>query len=283
MFVYNYFMVKSKFALFIDSFFISSSISFLIYLWLNNKIKNANLFKYFLILILILLFLLIYNLFKKQHDKKIFKNLNEKFLQNCLNELISSSNKEYINFICKLLNCKHIENFLFKFEDRILYINIKTELTASDYFLVQESLINNSLTTTKLYFIYKSKNKSFDDISSLSKFEIVLFEADILLKIMSLKNIFPITKEESKKLSFKTKLINNLKSKTNNITSKHFKEFFFSGLSLLFLSLIVPFSNYYLITGSILLIISIISLFRKNFKPNKNDSNFLLDNKKEQL
>ena len=38
-----------------------------------------------------------------------------------------------------------------------------------------------------------TKNKSFDDISSLSKFEIVLFEADILLKIMSLKNIFPKT------------------------------------------------------------------------------------------
>ena len=98
------------------------------------------------------------------------------------------------------------------------------------------------------------------------------------MKIMSQKNLYPIQKDTIKIIPYKTKFKNNIKTKCESVTSKHFKEFFFSGLSLLFLSLVVPFSNYYLITGTFLLIVSIISLFRKNTDTSSNNSNFLIEN-----
>lgn len=271
-------MKKTKFALFFDSLFLSVSTSFIFYIWLNKIYKNAIFVNLFSIIALVLSFILFLHLFFKHNNKLIFKNDNEKFLNNCINNLILSPNVKYSNFICELLNCSHIDNFLFKLNDKILYINIKTELTASDYFLAQESLIKNLISTNKLYFIYKSKNKSFDDIISISDYQTELFSCEILMKIMSQKNLYPIQKETIKNIPFKTKLKNNIKTKCESVTSKHFKEFFFSGISLLFLSLVVPFSNYYLITGTFLLIVSIISLFRKNTNTSSIDSNFLIEN-----
>lgn len=274
-------MKKSKIALFIDSLFLSSIISFVIYLWLNKYNKNANFVKIFSILISIICFISFLFLFQKHNNKLISKNNSDIFLKNCINKLILSPDLDYKKFICKLLNCSHIENYLFKLDDKFLYINIKTELSSTDYFLLQETLIKHSILINKLYFIYNSKNKSFDDIISISNYQIELIESETLKKVMSLKNIFPIEKESVTSTPFKNKLINNIKSKCSSITTKHFKEFFFSGISLLFLSIVVPFSNYYLISGTILLIISIISLFRKNIDFKKNNTNFLFENKQK--
>ena len=146
---------------------------------------------------------------------------------------------------------------------------------------MQEIVFTNSIQATKLYFIYKTKNKSFDDIISISNYEIELISFEILAKLMTQKNIYPIQKESVTKHSLKNKIINNFKKRYQSITNKHFKEFFFSGLSLLFLSIIVPFSNYYLITGTILLIISIFSLFRKNIEPSSNNTDFLFEQKQK--
>lgn len=274
-------MKKSNFALFIDSLFLSFSITFIIYLWLNKIYKNANLVNFISIIVLILSFTLFLFFFFKHNNKLISKSNNEKFLNECINSLILSSNLDYKNFICKLLNCSHIENYTYKLEDKIIYINIKTELSSNDYFNMQEIVFTNSIQTTKLYFIYKTKNKSFDDIISISNYEIELISFEILAKLMTQKNIYPIQKESTTKHSLKNKIINNFKKQYQSITNKHFKEFFFSGLSLLFLSIIVPFSNYYLITGTILLIISILSLFRKNIEPSSSNTDFLFEQKQK--
>ena len=274
-------MTKSKFALVVDSLFLSSITALIIFLWFKKTIKNANLFYFLLFLLFSLLFCIVLFLFFRSNNKKLFKKNNEKFLNKCLDTLIIFPQKNYQEFLCKLLNCTHIENYLFKLDNNILYINIKTELTANDYFLAQESIEDISR-ITKLYFIFKSKDKSFDNIILLSNLNIELIESETLLHIMSAKNIFPIANIPPSKTPFKTKLLKNLKSKSEVITNKHFKEFFFSGLSLLFLSLITPFSNYYLVIGSILIIISIISIFRKNYHTQSHSLDFLSNNKKEQ-
>lgn len=274
-------MKKSKFALFIDSLFSSFSITFIIYLWLNKIYKNANLVNFISIIVLILSFALFLFFFFKHNNKLMSKSNNENFLNKCINSLILSSNLDYKNFICKLINCSHIENYTYQLEDKIIYINIKTELSSNDYFNMQEIIFNKSINTTKLYFIYKTKNKSFDDIISISNYEIELISFEIFAKLMAQKNIYPIKKESVTKHSLKNKIINNFKKQYQSITNKHFKEFFFSGLSLLFLSIIVPFSNYYLITGTILLIISILSLFRKNIEPSSNNTDFLFEQKQK--
>lgn len=268
-------MVKSKIALIIDSFILSLIFSFLSFVWFRKYFKNANLFRFFLILILLLSFILIIKSFFKSNNKKISKNNNAKFLNSCLEYLTICPFLQYKNFLCELLNCKHISGYLFKLDNNFLYINIKTELCPNDYFVSQEIFLNNQNKESKLYFIYKLKSTSFDEICSLSKLNITLLESNILSQIMIKKNIFPIKKVTVQKQSLKQKLIKILKIKTLAISNKHFKELFFSGISLLILSLIVPYSKIYLITGTILLIISIITLFKKNYNPNNSDTEFL--------
>ena len=95
------------------------------------------------------------------------------------------------------------------------------------------------------------------------------------------KNLFPksITKKINVKKQSKFLVIkNNIKEA---ITKARFKEFFFSGLSLVAISIFVPFSLYYLISGTIFLIISILCLIVKKssnepIKNVENLSDFLL-------
>ena len=117
-------MKKTKYALFFDSLFLSVSTSFIFYIWLNKIYKNAIFVNLFSIIALVLSFILFLYLFFKHNNKLIFKNDYEKFLNNCINNLILSPNDKYSNFICELLNCSHIDNFLFKLNDKILFINI---------------------------------------------------------------------------------------------------------------------------------------------------------------
>ena len=145
-------MVKSKLALIIDSLFISTLFSIISFLWLRRIIKNANLIYFLSILINLSLFILILFLFLKSHNKKLFKNNNEKFINNCMNFLLVCDYKSYIEFLSKLTNSKHIDGFLFESNNNFLYINLKTELSSSDYFNAQEIFLkNNSNFSTLTY------------------------------------------------------------------------------------------------------------------------------------
>ena len=268
-------MVKSKLALIIDSLFISTLFSVISFLWLRRIIKNANLVYFFSILINLSLFVLILFLFLKSHNKKLFKNNNEKFINNCMNFLLVCDYKSYIEFLAKLTSSKHIEGFIFESNNNFLYINLKTELSPSDYFNAQELFLKNKNNDSKLFFIFKNKSKQFDELLLLSNLNLSLISSDTIIKLMNNKNLYPIQVSEQAKQNIKQKINLFIKSKTKGITKSHFKELFFSGISLLFISLVIPFSNYYLILGSILLIISIISLFKKDIKPTEDKTDFL--------
>lgn len=264
-------MTKSKLALFIDSLFISFLISSIIYLWTRRILKNANLVNFFCILIFILSFGLIFNLFLRSNKKSIFKINNNKFINSCLNYLITCSLQDYSKYLCTLLGCELIENFYYKKANKIFYINIKTSLTDKDFIEIQEFICNKFVGTTCI-ILYRKKEKSFDDIFELSSSKFILLDYETLKTVIIQKGIYPIENNQNIKVSFKDKLKTTLKTKTAGISRKHFKELFFSGISLLFLSLIVPFSNYYLIVGTILVTISIITLFKKNYIPTNIDN-----------
>lgn len=269
-------MVKTKLALIIDSFVISFLLSFIFVLWIKHYIKNAKQIIFLLILINLLLFIVIFVLLCKKNNKKIFKNNNEKFLNQCLNFLSSTNQQTYSAFFESLLHCKKIEKYFFKLDDNFLFINIQTTLTSSDFLTAQEFFILSKTINSKLYFIYKSKDKSFDETASFSEINFSQFSSEILIRLMGSKNCFPIENQNNKsKPTIKNKIKNAFLSKTKEITKKQFKHIFISGISLLILSLVTPFSNYYLIIGSILVIISIISLFRKNIETKSDDSDFL--------
>lgn len=268
-------MVKSKLALLIDSIILSFSISFLLSIWLRELIKSAFLIQFLFILINILSFIVVFISLLKLNHKKFIANSNSKFLNSCLNNLTICSFDEYKNYICKLLSCEHIENFSFKLDNNFLYINLKTELSPIDYFSAQESFLKIFDKNTNMTFICKQKSKEFDKLLEISNLKINILYQDTIINLMSKNNIYPIEKSSVKKMPVQTKISKYLKLKTQGLSNKHFKEFFFSGISLLFLSLIVPFSNYYLIIGSFLLIISIFLLFKKNYHKEDISSNVL--------
>ena len=178
-------MVKSKLALVIDSLIISFTISIISILWIRRFIKNANLIYFFLILIFLSMFSLVLFILFKFHNKKNFKSNNEKFLINCLNFLSATNNTSYSNFICKLLDCTKLEKNMFKISDNFLYINLRTTLSSIDYFDAQEIFIKNKTENSKLFFIYKNKDKSFDEISLISSIKFETISSDIILKFMS--------------------------------------------------------------------------------------------------
>lgn len=269
-------MVKTKLALILDGFFISNLIGLASFLWLRKFTKNANLVNFLSILIILLSFIAILLILFKLNNKKIFKKNNEKFLKDCINFLIVSDKKTYSNFLCKLFNCTQSHGNMFWLEENFLYINIKSTLTAKDFFDAQEIFLKNKKDNSKLYFIYRKKDKDFDELLSLSPQTFSIFSFEILTKIMTKKNLFPIEKNQKIQKHNFHYFKQLFKSKTTAITRSHFKHIFVTSLSLLFLSFVVPFSNYYLIVGTILLIISIISLFRKDIVKSSNDVDFLL-------
>lgn len=264
-------MVKSKLALIFDSLFISSLTTFLIFVWLHNKIKNANLFHFFLNLINLSLFILVLVLFLKLHNKNLFKANNEKQLKSSLDFLMQCDYKTYSSFLTKLIGCEKITDYFYKFRSEFLYINIKTPLLSKDYFDAQELFFNNKTSDSKLYFIKISTDKSFDDIAKISKLSFTILPHSTLASLMQKKNMFPITENKITKTLLKQKIKSSIKTKTSAITKSHFKEIFLTSISLLFLSLVVPFSNYYLVIGTVLLIISIVSLFKKDIPTSNND------------
>ena len=272
-------MIKSKLAIIIDSFFISLAIMLIIFLWLNRFIKNAILSVFFSIIISILAFIVVFKIFKKRQHLNISSNSNSKYIQNCMLYLQILDDESYIKFFERLLCATHISNFLFKVNNSYVYINIKYRVYDRDFITINNTLSCLSTTNMNIYFITQFYDESFQNLLKILPLEINTVSPNILTKIMEQKNIFPIPKEEKQKTSFKIQAKNYV-SKKVILSKKQFKHLFFSGLSLLFFSLFIPYSFLYLLTGSIMLIFSIFCLFKKNENISNSDEKFLSETKK---
>lgn len=220
-------------------------------------------------------FIVVLFLFLKSNNKKLFKSNNEKFLKNCIKFLSLSDEKFYHEFLCNLIKCEFISKYFFKLNNEFLYINLRTPMNSHDYFTAQELFLKHKNEDSKLYFIYNIKDKTFDDIQLFSGLNSSSLSSESIIKLMCLKQIFPIEKQTKLSKPFKENLKNIIKSKSSGFNKSHFKEIFFTGISLVFLSLISPLSTYYLIIGSVLITLSIITLFKKDYKPKETESEFL--------
>lgn len=261
-------MTKTKLSTMFDSFFISTTLSFILYLWINRYLKNAKISLFICIIAYILMF---FTIFKKENSKYNLNKLkfqDQKLANLQLSFLIYSSDKINNDYFCKLLNCTHITNNIFENKQTYFYINLKTELNDFDFHFAN-NFYETTLKSKSLVFIYNKINDSFKNLilNAPTKFEI--FDFNNLFLFMKEKQLYPssinIKNSRLKKLKlFKEKTLSSL-------TKKHFFKFFFSGISLLFISIFIPFSFYYMIFGTILLIFAIACLFCKH-SPLKNNS-----------
>lgn len=254
-------MIKSKLAITIDTISITTIIAIIIFVWLNKFIKNAILSLFVCNFAFILLFVALYRHFIKKYNLSKLKLKDEKLAKNCFGFLEYCSNIDFQNYIKHLLNCTPCSNHIFENDNYIFYINLKTPLTKNDFFIAHNHFLN-SQKSKNLIFISSSQTEDFNQALTNCPTKYYTFNQVDLFKLMKEKNLFPL--QENIKTNNKPKLknIKNLLSK--NITKNRFKEFFFSGLGLIFISFVIPFTLYYLIFGTLLLSLSIISLFNKS-------------------
>ncbi len=272
-------MIKSKLAVIIDSLFISFIIFILLFFWVHKIIKNAFLSLFCSIFISLLAFFIIFKFLTKKFKLKNITFKEEKFEKECIYKLKYMESQSLINFYETLLNAKNVDKNMYKNDSTIFYISTKARLSeidfnsAYDYYLLTSKTQNTDFV---LCFIGSSVTNEFTNLLENSPVKFNLFSEHDLYIIMKDKNFYPeninpnTTPQKSKKFS-------TIKSKfSSSITRSHFKELFFSGISLILISIVIPFSSYYLIFGTILLILALVSLFIKNKSPtnslNKNQT-----------
>lgn len=256
--------MKSKLGVIIDCLFICFALFLIEYFWILRLTKNAFLSIFCSILIYILTFIAIFKLSLKKYKLNKITLSDQKFAKKCFLSLMFCDNETQKNFLEKLLNCNKVYKNLYENDDKLFYVNLKTTCTESDFHEAYNYVVN-SKNQKPLYFICSKTSNEFKQLLSDSPIKFELFSEVDLFLLMKDKNIFPSTPDNP---VTKKQYAGQLKAKfSKSLTRSHFKEFFFSGLSLVVISIVIPFSLYYLIFGTFLLILSIISLFFKNSEP----------------
>lgn len=248
-------MIKTKLAIIIDSCLISLSLTLIVYIWCARYIKNAFFIYFVCILALLCLFNVVFKHFLKRYKIEHINLKDSKIADKSFNFLKYCSAQNYNFFFEKLLNSKHINGKIFENQSTIFYINLKTITTDLDFQIANE-FYQNSAPCKNLIFILDTKTNEFESLISNSPITLQTYNKPELFELMKHRNTFPV------EANFQTKL-KTFKLPHITLSKSRFKELFFSGISLLAISLIIPYTFYYLFVGSFLLILSIICLFKK--------------------
>ena len=259
---------KTILAQILDSIAISICIFLISFVW-SGKLLNKNkiiclvfscALTFICLFILIALNLRKKNLFTRENNKKSFIN-------NCIKYLKFCSKSEYISFISKVFCSKFIFNYFFKNKEKYLYIDLRKIQNENDFYEINNFYQDNNL--DEIILVCENYDDNFISLVNESKNNFILYDSQSFISLLCQTNLYPI--DISQKISKKEKLNKYLKNKKStvidNISKKHFKDFFFSGISLIILSIFIPFSSYYIYFGTILLIFSIICLLN-NHKSN---------------
>ena len=268
-------MNKTKLSLYFDSLIITTITSFILYIWINRYLKNAILSFFICIFIFILMFFIIFKHLTSKYNINKVKISEQKFADSCLNYLIYSNLSFDIKYFSNLLSSNHISNNIYKNNYANFYINLKSSLNEIDFHIAND-WYQNTNKNTPLIFISFNQTDEFKNLLNNSPIKFYNSTFYDLFLLMKNKNLFPIQKQTQNN-KFKIKKLNLL----NSLTKNKFFKFFLSGLSLISLSIFIPFSFYYMIFGSILLLLSIFCLFNKKQSPITSNINLNLLTKKD--
>lgn len=262
-------MNKNKFAIIFDGLIFSFIIFVISYFWGYKILKIRNL-SFAISIIIFSICFIFYTYHNEKKNNKLIKNSQEKLLfDNTLKTLKFQGVKENSNYFTKLLSCSYLGDNIYKKDDCYLYINFQTELSVFDFFIV-----NNFYTQTDkslpLVFLAEKANENFSNLITESPIKYEVQNQDYLIKVIKEKQIFPIDIEILKTTKTPKNLKVILKKLKYSLSNIKFTSTFFTGLSLVILSIFIPYSLYYLIFGTIFLILAFLSLL---FKRNKNNSN----------
>ena len=252
-------MSKFKIVNLFDKVFISICVFLILYAWINFFIRNLwTTFILSLIFSSACVFLLFYVLNLKNEKKKTTKayqkNLEEKFLAF---QLMNKTEKLNLlkSIIEKQCECKKVkDNLFYTLNNKNCQIIIATHLEKISQF----ELINLVSNLEKNVQILKIICCDYDtnlNTQILKNLEIeIISKKKLYDEYFSLFNSYP----ECSNLDIEKSRFQIRKVLENFIIPKKSKSYFLCGLILIFSSIILPYHFYYLIFGSILLLLSII-------------------------
>ncbi len=250
-------MTKTKLAVAIDSLWLTIIIFLTSFFIVRRFIKNAFSLCFVCILLSICSFFLIFKFFIKQYNLKNISIKDQNLLNKSLKYLKFLKFKDYISFFQKLLNAKLFKENILENENYFFYLNLRESLDESDFFV---ALDLQHMHKKKVVFICENFSLEFKNLIEEHPDKFLTFTATDVFLLMKKQELFPIEPDA------KTSTSQNLKIKfskfLNTLTKRNFKDYFFSGLSLVAFSFFLPFSFYYSILGIFLLSLSIICLFK---------------------
>lgn len=271
-------MIKSKIAIFLDCFMLSIISFLLIFSWIYRLSRIRLLSILLSIFISLVLFMIMYRIFIKKYKVSSLSAKENKQLLTIVNILKFSSEKDNTAYFEKLFSAKLIEKNIFKNKFSYFYIVVSNKLNSYDFVIANNFYLSSSK-KLPLYFICDGTSEEFAEIFSQSPIKYGLFTVNDLFEIIKQKKLYPNGYVTTPKKSRKEIIKQTGKIFASSINKVRFKEFFFTGLSLVVISVIVPFSIYYLISGTILLVLSFLCLILKknNTKIPKSDEKKLID------
>ncbi len=250
----------------LDTIFMSAIIFIMSFILLFRHLKNAILCFFICNIIAIIAFIILFKISLKKHKLNNLNNKDLKLSEKCFNTIKFLDKKNYNNYFENLLSSKQISEKIFFNGTLYFYIETRTELSEQDFYLAYDYFQINNL-KHPICFICLSASKNVIELINTSPITFELYTANDLFLLMKHLNNFPFENISTNQKN-KFKHIYKFKNKfLTSITRNHFKDFFISGLSLITLSLFIPYSKYYLVFGIILLTFSVISLFIKNKAP----------------
>lgn len=248
---------KTYFSKISNAIFLIFSILILSFIWLNYYLRNfkISLISSILITSVLSIGYFIFQTIKTKSSKS--KLLNSKIKENIASSLIYSTHKDNIDLICELFDIvclKVIDNHHIISQNADIFIFFEKEQ------LEQENLVaflKNRQTNTLQIFCINSCNPNLD----LKGIKIEIFTIDdITPKAVTQNNA--ILHYECFEKKPKLKLKNYLCIILNKDRSKGYFSF---GILLLVSSLFTIYHTYYIVMGTILLLLSIYSKFNSRF------------------
>ena len=260
-------MNKSKFGIIFDSLAISFIFFLLTFSWFYRLFKIRLLSIILSCVIFLVSFILNYKISLKKYKLSKVSIKDSKLFKNSMLKLKFLSEKESIKSFENLLSSKNITKNIFKNKNSLFYINLNVKMTAIDFVTANNFYLETDK-SLPLCFIFESFSEEFSQLVNESPIKYSIFSSNELFEIMKIKIIYPENIENiefSKKYYFKQKKLKFIES----LSKARFKDFFFTGLSLVAISIIIPYSLYYLISGTIMLFLSFLCLVLKQNKNKK--------------
>jgi len=240
-------------------FFLIITLFLLSFIWINYNIHNMkiSIVSGLIISIAIFIIFLIINKFLSKKNNCKFNNQNQ--ITYLKNQLLFGNDQLSIQTICQAYN---FTNISITDQPNHLLDNINQK----DLFFVFDS---ETIQESKIINILKNKKHNYLEIFCINTTQFPL-QKNLQITFQNINDIYKTLLNKNCIIDYNIKIQKKTKYHLKDILSTIFgkaksKNYFWFGLLLLFSSLFSPFNIYYIVVGTILLLLSIYSRFNRNF------------------